>query len=65
MSQKYSEETREILADFLRALGQREEFDPQLMAELRRLTDEGRLGHHSQIKQIIEMMEAHGHEYED
>lgn len=65
MSQKYSAETREILADFLRALEERDEFDPRFLAELRHLADTGQIGHRSQVKQVVRLLEAGGHEHED
>lgn len=65
MSQKYSAETREILADFLRALEEREGFNPQFLAELGRLTGAGKLGYRSEVGRAVRILEAHDHEHEN
>lgn len=58
MSHKYSGETREILADFLRALEKRGDVDPYFLGELNQLTEAGRLGYSSRAKQAVRILEA-------
>ena len=65
MSRKYSGETREIVADFLRALEERGDIDPYFLGELKRLAEAGSLGISSKVKQAVRILEARSDDDED
>ena len=58
MVQPYSEETQRILDDLLAALGEREEIDSALLAELRTMAGSGTLDSRSRIRGVIANLKA-------
>ena len=65
MPQSYSEETQDILEDLLRMLSKYEEVDPDFLAELRKMTDEGELGDRTRIRRSISIIKAKADELQD
>ena len=53
MSHPYSEETREILEDFIQTLGKDARMDADFLTELRRMVDSGTLDSHASIQQAV------------
>jgi hypothetical protein len=58
MSHPYSEETREILEDFIQALGKDARVDADFLAELRRMVDSGTLDASASIRQAVANLKA-------
>ena len=65
MSQRYSEETRKILKDFLETLSKNRNIDADLLVELRQMTNDGNLGNRTRIQQSIAILEAKADELQD
>ena len=58
MSHPYSEETREILEDFMQTLGKDARMDADFLAELRRMVDSGTLDTQASIQQAVTNLKA-------
>ncbi len=58
MSHPYSDETREILEDFMQTLGKDARVDADFLAELRRMVDSGTLDTHASIQQAVADLKA-------
>ena len=58
MPHPYSEETREILEDFMQALGKDARMDADFLAELRRMVDSGTLDTSASIRQAVANLKA-------
>ena len=65
MTQRYSEETQRILKDFLETLGKDKSIDTNLLAELRQMMNDGKLGTRTRIQQAIANLEAKADELQD
>ncbi len=65
MSHPYSEETREILEDFMQALGKDARVDVDFLAELRRMVDSGTLDTHTGIQQAVANLKAKAEKHYD
>ena len=65
MSHPYSEETREILEDFMQALGKDARMDADFLAELRRMVDSGTLETSASIQQAVANLKAKADELYD
>ncbi len=65
MSHPYGEETREILEDFVQALGKDARVDADFLAELRRMVDSGTLDAHASIQQAVANLKAKAEEHYD
>lgn len=65
MTQRYSEEAQRILRDFLETLGKDKSIDADLLAELRRMMNGGKLGTRTRIQQAIDNLEAKADELQD
>ena len=63
MSNPYSEETRRILADFLRALEENAEIDRRFLQIVKRMTETGKLGSGRDIQQALELLEGQEDEH--
>ncbi len=58
MSHPYSEETREILEDFMQTLGKEPSMDVDFLAELRRMVDSGTLESPASIREAVANLKA-------
>jgi hypothetical protein len=58
MPHPYSEETREILEDFIQALGKDARVDADFLAELRRMVDSGTLDSSASIQRAVANLKA-------
>jgi hypothetical protein len=65
VTQRYSEETQRILKDFLETLGKDKSIDTDLLAELRQIMNDGKLGTRTRIQQAIANLEANADELQD
>jgi hypothetical protein len=65
MSHPYSEEMREILEDFMQALGKDARMDADFLAELRRMADSGTLDTQASIQQAVANLKAKADELYD
>ena len=65
MPHPYSEETREILEDFMQTLGKDVRMDADFLAELRRMVDSGTLDTHAGIQQSVANLKAKAEKHYD
>jgi hypothetical protein len=65
MTKPYSEQTQKILDDFLAALGEKEEMDSDLLANLHQMVQNGTLDNRGRIRQAVSSLEAKADELHD
>ena len=65
MPRSYNEKTQEILKDFLQVLSTYDAIDPDFLAALHQMTNDGKLGNHTRIRQSIALLEAKANELQD
>lgn len=62
MSTSYSEETQQIIDDFLTALSGKEKVDSELLTELRKMARNGTLDNGSRIQKALASLEDRANE---